>query len=173
MTKAIRILIAAAFLLLAVSGIFFFSEQKGSDSHKESGKIAEKLAEKMIYMSEEEGYNEYQKQILVKALDRPIRKCAHLFIYFCLGFLIYISAVFIQKDKRKPIYILVCVFIIIAIAFADEVNQFYTEGRGSSITDIFIDIAGGAAGMYFYYIITDFFGHVKSLFKKEDQDINE
>lgn len=172
MTKAIRILIAVAFSLLVISAIFFFSEQKGGDSHKESGKIAEKLSEMIVSASKENSYTDYQKKTLTIALDRPIRKFAHLFIYFCLGFILYLSAVFIQKDKRRPIFILVCLFIVIGIAFVDEINQFYTEGRGSSMKDILIDTAGGAAGIYFYYIITDLIGHIKSLFKKQEQDKN-
>lgn len=165
MTKIIRILIALAFSMLAISAIFFFSEQKGVDSHQESGKVAAKLAE-TITTSSGKKYSENELKTLERALDYPIRKCAHLFIYFCLGFILYLSVVFIQKNKRNPLFILLCLFIIIAVATADEINQLFKEGRGSSAVDVLIDTIGGAAGIYFYYIVTDFIGHVKSLFVK-------
>lgn len=169
MTKIIRILIALAFCLIAVSAIFFFSEQKGSTSHMESGRFAAKLSE-MITSSSDTKFSATDRIILTKALDFPIRKCAHLFIYFCLGFILYLSAVFIQKDKRNPVFILICLLLVIAVASADEINQMFKEGRGSSALDVLIDTIGGAAGIYFYYIITDFIGHVRSLFDRSEKN---
>ena len=168
MSRIIRIFIALAFSLIAISVIFFFSEQNGSASHKESGKFASVLAEEITSASTKISFTEEEKKTVARALNYPLRKCAHLMIYFGLGFILYLSVVFIQTGKRKPIFILICLFIIIAVASADEINQFYTEGRGSSIKDVFIDTAGGAAGIYFYYIITDFIGHVKKLFYRQD-----
>ena len=165
MTKIIRILIALAFCLIAVSAIFFFSEQKGSESHIESSHVAAKLVE-MITSSSKEGFTNDEKKVITRALDYPLRKCAHLFIYFCLGFILYLSSVFIHKDKHRPIFILICCIIVIVIAFVDEINQFYTAGRGSSFKDVLIDTVGGMAGIYFYYIITDFIGRVKNLLKR-------
>ena len=167
MNKLIRVLIALAFSMLAISAIFFFSEQNGSASHQESNQLATKLAEEITSLSTKTSFPNNEKNTVARALNHPLRKCAHLLIYFCLGFILYLSAVFIQAGKRKPVFILVCLLIIIMVACADEINQFFTEGRGSSVKDVLIDTVGGALGIYFYYIITDFIGHVKDLFRKQ------
>ena len=166
MTKTIRVLIAIACTMIAVSAIFFFSEQSGTESHEVSSKAAEGIAHMMTDNSSR-SFSEKDMKILVNALDYPIRKIAHLSIYFFLGFVMYISVVFVQKEKMRPALILPCLLFVILVATADEVNQFYNEGRGSSPADVLIDTVGGALGIYFYYMITDFIGHVKKLFRKQ------
>ena len=162
MKKNVRILFAVIIIMITISAIFFFSEQTGNDSHAESMQVAGKIAE-LIASNSEQTFSENDIQIISKALNHPIRKLAHIFIYFCLGFVTYASTVLIQTKKKRPSYILLCLLIVISVAFADEINQFYSGGRGSSVTDVVIDTAGGVLGIYFYFIITDFAGHIKAL----------
>jgi VanZ family protein len=167
MSKTIKILIALACSLLVVSAIFFFSEQSGEESHEKSGKVASSLAKTIADMSNG-AIKDYELRYIEKALDYPVRKFAHLSIYFGLGFVFYLSAVLIQNGKKRPLFILVCLVLVVLVASADEINQFFKDGRGASFKDVLIDTAGGALGVYFYYILTDFAGHVKALFKGKD-----
>ncbi len=173
MIKSIRIIIAVLCSLVVISGIFFFSEQSGGQSHAESGKVAEIIA-KAITAPVRDNYSDKEIKVLVKALDYPVRKLAHLSIYFCLGLVSYLSMLFIWKGERKQIFILVCIGIVIVVAATDEINQFYKDGRGASVTDVFIDTVGGILGIYFYYFITDFVRHLKSLlhYKEKKNDEN-
>ena len=53
------------------------------------------------------------------------------------------------------------------VASADEINQYFKDGRGSSVSDVLLDTIGGTLGIYFYYIVTDFIGHVRGLLGKK------
>ena len=169
MSKAIRILIAVACSFLVISAIFFFSEQSGGESYSQSTKVASALAKAITSMANDK-FSERDLKTLEKALNLPVRKMAHLSIYFGLGFVLYLSVIFVLKGKSRPVFIWACLLVVIAVATADEINQYFQEGRGSSATDVLIDTVGGALGIYFYYIITDFVGHVKNLFKKKESN---
>jgi VanZ family protein len=166
MTKAVRILLAIAVTLISIATIFFFSEQPGSVSHTSSMKVAEWTAERIIKMSPSANYSAGNATVLAKALDYPIRKLAHLFIYFMLGLIVYLGLRFVLADKMRPAFAFLVILLVFLTACADEINQYFNVARGASFGDVILDTVGGTLGMYFFHIIQDFIMHIKSLFRK-------
>ena len=165
MKKTIRIIIAMLFWAIAIVVIFFFSDQDGDTSHIESGQVSKKAAEVITSMTES-AFSEREVKTVARALEKPIRKCAHLLIYFSLGLILHLALRFVLWGEKHPKLVFLCLFIVFAVACADEINQYYNKDRGSSVADVFLDTIGGAAGIYFYFFVTDLIGHIKNLFKK-------
>ncbi len=159
--KAIKIMVILFFISLSIAAIFFFSDQTGDNSHTESRLVADRIAEFITSDSENAATNK-EIEIISRALDKPIRKLAHLFIYFCLGFIVFTSVRVLGLGKSRPVCILFCILFVVAIASADEFNQMFKEGRGASLKDVVIDTVGGTIGIYFYFIITDFIKRFKA-----------
>ena len=163
----IRILLVTAVALIGIAAIFFFSDQSGTDSHNTSHKFAEKAAEGIVKMYPSGKINQNVVTTVAKVLDYPIRKLAHLFIYFMLGLLFYTGLRFILGEKIRPAYALIVIFMVFLVACADEINQYFSAGRDASFKDVIIDTVGGTFGLYFFHIIKDFISHMKSLFRKQ------
>lgn len=166
MPKLFRILLASAMILLSVAAIFFFSEQSGTASHRSSQKVAEWTADGLIQMHPSSGYTLSDFKTISKVLEYPIRKLAHLCIYFILGLMVYLGLRFVLAEKMRPRYALFVVLLVFLVACADEINQYYSGGRGASFSDVILDTCGGALGMYFFHIVKDFISHIKALFRK-------
>ena len=166
MPKLIRILLVTAVALIGVAAIFFFSDQSGTDSHNASKAVAEKTAERILEMSPTAKYDQNVVNTVSGALDYPIRKLAHLFIYFMLGLLFYTGLRFVLQEKFRPGYAFFVILLVFLVACADEINQYFSGGRGASFSDVIIDTVGGALGSYFFHIIKDFISHLKSLFSR-------
>jgi VanZ family protein len=73
-----------------------------------------------------------------------IRKGAHFFVYFGLGFLLY-RALSLQLNKRSTF--LSAWVLTILYAFSDEVHQGFTPNRSPHIEDVMIDSIGGFVGI--------------------------
>ena len=166
MPKLVKIFLAIAVALISIAAIFFFSEQSGSVSHSSSMKVAERVAEDLVKMSPS-AQNTNGIVLLSKALDYPIRKLAHLFIYFMLGLIIYLCLRFVLAEKVHPSYAFLVIIFVFLVACADEINQHFTVGRGASFKDIILDTIGGTLGIYFFNMIKDFIMHIRSLFRKK------
>lgn len=78
----------------------------------------------------------------------PIRKCAHMFLYFVLGILMFMFLRF--KTNHPHIIAIIGCYIY---ACSDEIHQLFVDGRGALLSDTFIDLAGGIAGIIFISII--------------------
>lgn len=79
--------------------------------------------------------------------DFLLRKCAHIFEFTVLGFLIFNTAWrsnwFKGKKELRVIYsILIAFFIAISLAISDEIHQTYVRGRNGTYTDVMIDSIG-------------------------------
>lgn len=73
-------------------------------------------------------------------LVHPIRKAAHFTEFFVQGALL--SGCFGGKYKSRIVYIL---FSGLLTACTDELIQSFVPGRGSMVSDVFIDFAGTCA----------------------------
>lgn len=79
--------------------------------------------------------------------DFVLRKCAHIFEFTVLGFLIF-NAVwrsdwFKEKKQLRVSYsILIAFFIALSLAISDEIHQTYVRGRNGTYTDVMIDSIG-------------------------------
>lgn len=77
-----------------------------------------------------------------------IRKFSHFFAFFVLGLLIYRGFV-LFFHSRKLTYFMVSFIIVSIYAATDEYHQMYTENRTPLVQDVFLDMAGGLAGIFF------------------------
>ncbi len=164
MPKSVKILLAIAISLISIAAIFFFSDQPGIVSHDSSRKVAEKTAEFIFKMSPTSYYDADDINTVSRALDYPIRKIAHLFIYFMLGLILYLGLRLVLEKKNRPWYALGVIVLVFIIASADEINQLYSEGRGASFGDVMLDTVGGTLGLYFFHIVKDFLTRIRKLF---------
>lgn len=129
-------------LCLWLGIIFFFSNQPGVISIKQSDSIIYKITDIVSKKDEE----------TIKHLSTKwtflIRKTAHFLEFFILGLIIYLVL-----DIRKIKYTLITA-IILAILFAslDEIHQLFVVGRTAKVFDVFID----SIGSFLAIIIVDF-----------------
>jgi len=83
---------------------------------------------------------------IVKDLNYPIRKCAHVTEYLILGILL-MEAIY-TKNNNKIIYLILGIIFIYACT--DEFHQVFT-GRTSKFLDVIIDTLGGSLGVIFSF----------------------
>jgi len=125
-----------------MTAIFLFSSQTGTESEEVSG-FARQLIEMFLYKYFN---NEDWVETLINSLETVIRKTAHLFIYFCLGF--SVSATFTSYGTKKNIFLKAVLFCLLYAA-SDEIHQYFVDGRAAEFTDVLLDTAGAAAGILF------------------------
>jgi VanZ family protein len=80
-----------------------------------------------------------------------IRKAAHLFIYFLLGFFTLRAVTFIKKRSIQTILsslLLVCIY-----ASLDEFHQKLTGDRTPLVSDVILDTVGGLIGILFFILL--------------------
>lgn len=82
---------------------------------------------------------------IVKDLNYPVRKCAHVTEYLILGILL-MECIY-TKNNNKLIYLIIG--IIFLYACTDEFHQSFT-GRTSKFLDVIIDSLGGCLGVISY-----------------------
>ncbi len=130
--------------------IFMFSNDTGGTSTKKSDGLIVRTVEKVIKrkLSSEE------KDKVLKYLVVPVRKSAHLFIYFILGILI-ISLLREYRDIDIKM-ILLAVFLGLLYACSDEVHQLFIKGRSCEVRDVLIDTVGVSLGVLLYSLIYRF-----------------
>ena len=94
------------------------------------------------------------------------RKCAHLIEYAALAMLLW-------RALRKPVKNVSCpwnwrearlVLLLVALyAASDEFHQRFVATRTAHVTDVLIDIAGGAAGLFALWLIGHWQKHRQNL----------
>lgn len=87
----------------------------------------------------------------VDLTEHILRKLAHFSEFALLGILLAIDTLIAAgsciKNIGNPL------FLSIFVAAVDETIQLYSEGRSSSVIDIWIDFAGAAAGIAIFVLI--------------------
>lgn len=87
----------------------------------------------------------------VDAMEGVIRKIAHFTEYMLVGFLSYgILQMWIVK---KRVSIVIVIIQLILSGAVDEIHQYFVPGRYASVKDVFIDTAGGIAGIMFILLM--------------------
>lgn len=165
MKRSHYIFICLTGIIFIIFSIFFFSGQSKTESHAISKTLASQVAT-FWYTNIHYDYNEEKYRFLAYALDTPIRKLAHLCIYMTLGLITMSSFRFFLKNKVTFLHVALCILLVIFVAICDEINQYFSGGRGSSVRDVIIDAIGGLIGCYLSYMITDFIRHIKNATKK-------
>lgn len=92
-----------------------------------------------------------------------IRKLAHFSEYALLGAMLFFTARAYGATRRKWVF---PALIAALVPFLDEGLQFFSEGRAPLLTDVAIDLAGGACGMLFALAVLFFFGRAAGKRKK-------
>lgn len=143
----IKKIVKIILIVLWCSLIFMFSNDTGGTSTKKSDGLIVRTVEKVIkrQLSSEE------KEKVLKYLVVPVRKSAHLFIYFILGILI-ISLLREYRNIDMKV-VLLAVFLGLLYACSDEVHQLFIKGRSCEVRDVLIDTVGVSLGVLLYSLI--------------------
>ena len=72
-----------------------------------------------------------------------IRKSAHLFVYFVLGFILFRAFCGESSEKWSSRWAVYSVILVILIAISDEFHQSFVVSRTYSPIDVVIDSVGG------------------------------
>ncbi len=78
-----------------------------------------------------------------------IRKSAHMFLYFVLAILIYIT---INKNGDIKTYIISLVLTAL-YACTDEFHQLFIAGRSGEIRDVMVDSTGALIGLIIIFLL--------------------
>ena len=125
--------------------IFYFSHQPSVQSDGVSNGLMSKIID-IVEVIISHDFNEVEIENIYRYGIIPIRKCAHLSIYFVLGILIYLLVNQYSLIDKKMIItsILFCIFY----ACSDEIHQLFVFGRSGEVKDVFIDTIGSLLGIF-------------------------
>ena len=129
------------FVLFWMCLIFFFSMDSGDASSIKSNSIIDHMSQfflgKNITLEE--------KEIIREKYEYPLRKGAHLTLYFCLG----VSVLLLLKEyhliTKKEIIISIC--LVFLYACSDEIHQLFVPNRSGELLDVLLDTFGGSLGV--------------------------
>ncbi len=117
--------------------IFMFSRQPATESAALSGGVIETL--------------ENLFKVNLTFIHTPLRKGAHMTVYFFLGaFLVDMLSYYTKSAKR-----IINIALIIAIAYAitDEFHQTFIPGRSGELLDVIYDTIGSSLGIITMFIL--------------------
>lgn len=139
-------------VILWMALIFYLSHQPASESSELSTGITDILLSLFPFVN-----------LDAEHLGFFIRKGAHFFAYFILGWLLMLA---FRVKAPKPYKKLTLAFLIcVAYAISDEIHQLYVPGRSGEVRDVLIDSAGAMCGILLYLL----FARKSSLFRRKTQ----
>lgn len=142
MRRIIKIILVVLWMGL----IFMFSNDTGVASTKKSDGVIVRTVQRIIRRD----LTSEEKHKVLKYFVVPVRKGAHLGVYFILG-LLMISLIREYLDINNK-SLLIALFICILYACSDEVHQLFVVGRSCEVKDMIIDSMGAGLGIIFYYL---------------------
>ena len=145
-SSLLRVILAAA-LLGTVCFIFSNSMQTASVSSDASGLVLGLLQRVLRRM----GY----PGLAARLTDHMVRKAAHFCEYALEGFLLQLG---VRLFSRKLRFLSWPALLGLLTALTDETIQRFYAGRGSSVTDVWIDFAGVLCGMAAAFVLTQLLG---------------
>lgn len=140
MKKVLSILLVIIWMML----IFNFSKDNGDESTSLTNQV---ITTVVTTFTDIEKNSEEMNYILDKTFI-PVRKCAHFFVYFCLGLLI-MNALYICGVSKKTLIISSIACILFSIS--DEIHQTFVDGRSGSINDVLLDSSASLIASYLYH----------------------
>lgn len=130
-------------LIVWLCGIFFFSNQTGDVSIKQSDTIIYKITDIISTKNQEE------KENISKKWTFFVRKTAHFLEYFILGLIIYLVL-----DARNIKHIFISAIIsVILFASLDEIHQLFVDGRTTKVFDVLVDTLGASLAIFCTHFI--------------------
>ena len=138
--KTVRI-IAIVLLILTLAFIWGHSMRSHDDSKAESRAILEWIAGMLSKLGID----------IDTSNDHPLRKLAHFAEFSVLG--VSLALIMLTGSGYSRQRSLNCVFVGMAVALIDETIQIFS-GRGSLVSDTWLDLSGALAGMLLVIGIT-------------------
>lgn len=153
MKKTISIVAVIIWTLI----IFFASTKTSTESNTTSKKfiynnlkVAINITNK-IKLTNSDIYNEKWLESKVDILNKPIRKCAHAFIYFVLAILLCLCLK-VSRINENKIYLLVLLSTF-CYSLTDEFHQLFVSGRTGQFSDCLIDTSGAILGILLFKVM--------------------
>ncbi|MDE5866123.1 MAG: VanZ family protein [Lachnospiraceae bacterium] len=134
-----RRVIAGVLALLWMCMIFAFSAQESEESSEVSGAFSQQIVSgvgKFFHLN----LNDEELRRIANAIEKPVRKAAHMAEYAVLSVLIYI---WLGKYKHAMVFATL-------YAASDELHQRFVPGRAGRLGDVLIDSAGAAIGVLIF-----------------------
>lgn len=131
-----------------MAAIIFFSAQ----SEEESNGLSEGLARVLLAR-----FPVLTQAVDLNRLNHWLRKTAHFTLYFFLGCGMTVVG---GKQTRVPAALL-SILAGTAFAASDEIHQFFSDGRGPMVQDVFLDAAGIVTGTSFLLLCRKLCGRKK------------
>lgn len=129
--------------ILIMVVIFLFSAQASAESYEISRKVADTVLKN--------GWGIWIPAITKSGLLGNVRKCAHIFLYFCLGFTSsQFLFEFLVSAERFRILKTAAVSMVFCFLYScsDEWHQTFVAGRSGRLFDVGIDAVGFLAGIF-------------------------
>jgi len=124
--------------------IFYLSHQPGTESGELSRGVTAFIIETIQLIAP-------QLNLETPAFHFFIRKNAHFFAYFMLGWLV------MNAWRTQEVFGLRRVVWTVAICFlyaaSDETHQLFIPGRSGEVRDVLIDTAGASTGVVIYLVL--------------------
>ena len=134
-------------VILWMTLIFLFSNQKADDSSKLSDGLIVKVAN--VFVDKNLSTNE--KETILEKYTTLVRKTAHFGIYLVLGILVI--NLLVEYDINIKYLILISLMICLLYSISDEVHQLFIDGRSGEIRDVLIDSTGSLVGICSYSLV--------------------
>ena len=83
-----------------------------------------------------------------------IRKLAHVTVYAILGFWAARAFSYSTRNFLHRFWFVFAFLLVVSVASVDETNQSFINSRTGSIYDVALDVAGGAAMILIFYLMT-------------------
>lgn len=161
-----RTLLFIAFLTATVLWtmvIFVFSSADGSKSSSQSHTVTEHIVR--VFDSDYKIPDIPEEGSIDSIYDNIVRKTAHVSEYAFLAVLWYFTVLCVIGTKKRRC-VFSCLFSVpfcVATAAADEINQYFTDGRTGCLADVLVDSTGVLIGSALCILI------VSKIIKKIDQ----
>lgn len=138
----LKIIIKYILLILWMIVIFWFSNQKGTNSSNMSSVIVTKI------VSIIESITDLKLEQSILVITLIIRKIAHFSIYFVLGILwmLLLKEYNISLNKQIIYALLFCLLY----SCSDEIHQLFIDGRNGSLLDVLIDMLGSFFSIFIF-----------------------
>ena len=143
----IKKVIKLVLIILWMGLIFSFSNDSGVVSTKKSDGLIIRCVETILGRD----LSDSEKEKWTTYLVVPVRKGAHVGVYFVLGLLVvsFINEFHMFNYKTILFACLICFLY----ACSDEIHQLLVPGRSGQIKDVLLDYLGSKLGILFYYFV--------------------
>lgn len=147
--KTRRVLLIS-FTIFVFVWIFVMSHKTARESETMSRRIDQLICD--LFVDGFDGFPAEEQQRMLAELDFWVRKSAHFFEYAVLGAVLYLTAGVIAE--KTDVRIKIAFFVGFLQAAADEMHQYFVEGRNPLAKDVLLDASGVCMGIVLVIFFT-------------------